>query len=178
MRYPFDPIDVHRGDTEISVLADKIGVAHSTIQKWRDRGMEEHNADRVATALGLHPWQLWPEMLAVATAPVMRECEHPDCFEEFILTRSDKRFCSARCRERAPERAARHRERSAAYARERYRSDPEYRARKQQERRAYSETARAALAAQQRAYYRRTAEQQRAARRARYWAKKNEEKAA
>jgi lambda repressor-like predicted transcriptional regulator len=73
MRYPFAPVEVHRGDTEISVIAERVGVTHATVQKWRQRGMDEKNADRVATALGLHPWQLWPEMLAVATAPVMRE---------------------------------------------------------------------------------------------------------
>ena len=166
MRYSFDPVDFHRGDTEISVLADKIGVSPGAVQKWRERGMEEHNADRVATALGLHPWQLWPEMLAVATAPVMRECEHPDCFEMFVLTRSDRRFCSPRCRSTNPERMAKHRETARRY--------PEYRARQQAKRRSNGDAARRARNAAQRAYYRETADRQRAARRERYWARKNE----
>lgn len=173
-RYPFAPIDAQLCGTEISVLADKLGVAHGTVQKWRERGMEEHNADRCATALGFHPWELWPEMLAVATAPVMRECENPGCIEEFILTRSDKRFCSEACRNRAPERMARQRERSAAYARQRYHSDPDYRARKLEEHRNRSDAVKRADAASQRAYYQRTADRQRAARRARYQNQKEE----
>lgn len=163
MRYSFAPIDAHRGDTELTVLADKLGVSASAVQRWRERGMEEHNADAVATALGLHPWQLWPEMLAVATAPVMRECEHPDCLVEFILTRSDKRFCSDRCRG-----AARDMKKLAAQARERYWSDPEHRAAKIEARREYAEASRRVINAKQRAYYERTAEQQRAAKRAAY----------
>jgi hypothetical protein len=163
VRYPFAPVDAH-----------KLGVSPDTLRKWRERGMDETNADRIATALGLHPWQLWPEMLAVATAPVMSECAHPDCLVEFVLTRSDKRFCSARCRNRNPERMARQRERAAAYARNRYATDSEYRAAQLAYRRAYAESARGALNAKQRAYYQRTAEQQRAARRDRYWAQKTE----
>lgn len=167
MRYSFAPIEAHRGDTQISVIADKVGVTKGTVQKWRDRGMEEHNADAVATALGLHPWQLWPEMLAVATAPVMRECERPACFESFVLTRSDKRFCSDRCR-----RAMRDPAKAAAWARERYWSDPEHRAAKVAARREYAAEARDTLNAAQRRYYRDNVELERERKRAAYRAKK------
>ena len=143
VRYSFDPIDFHRGDTEISVIAAKIGVAHGTVQKWRERGMDEENADRVATALGLHPWQLWPEMLAVATAPVMRECS---CGEFFVLTRPEKRWCNAACRKADPEVKAK----EAAWMRERYREDAEHRSAKLAANRAYKAEARLAIRASER----------------------------
>jgi len=168
VRYPFAPIDAHRGDTPLSVMAERIGVPHPTVEAWRRRGLEAHNADACATALGLHAYMLWPEMLAVDVLEVTRECEHPDCYEHFILTRSDKRFCSAGCRSRAPETMAKQRERSRVYARERYASDPEYREAKRRAVRERSESVKRAAAARQRDYYRRTAEKQRADRRARY----------
>lgn len=138
MRYSFAPIDAHRGDTELSVLADKIGVAHGTVQKWRERGMEEHNADRVATALGLHPWQLWPEMLVVATEQVQRECANPACYEVFVPSRSDQRVCSPKCRKPAWRAANPGREkalRKAEHARNRERRNAERRQRYQENRR-------------------------------------------
>ena len=170
-RYPFAPVDALRGDTEISVLADKIGVAHSTIGKWRERGMEEHNADAVATALGLHPWQLWPEMLAVNTAAIMKECERPGCLEEFVPTRKGHRFCSERCRRQA------RRKRERSKQRERYRNDPEVRARKIAQSRAYRAEVARALAVSRRAKYRANADELRAKRRARYAANADAEKA-
>ena len=166
-RYPFAPVDALRGDTEISVLADKLGVAHGTVQRWRERGLTETNADRIATALGLHPWQLWPEMQAVATAQVMRECAHPDCAIEFVLTRSDRRFCSDRCRNSTPEKRARRSAVNAARQRARYRADAEVRAAKIARVRAYRDSARAAINAKQRAYYRANADRLRAEQRAR-----------
>lgn len=126
MRYSFDPVDFHRGDTEISVIADRIGVSHAAVQTWRKRGMSERNADRCATALGLHPHQLWPEMLAVGAAEVMRECANPECYEDFIVTRSDKRYCSVLCGKRNPEARAR----KAEGARRRYAENAEHRAAK------------------------------------------------
>lgn len=131
MRYSFDPVDAHRGDTELSAIAERIGVSRETMQTWRKRGMSEANADRCASALGLHPNQLWPEMCAAHAAEVTRECEHPDCLEDFVLTRSDRRFCSARCRDRARN------AKKAAAARERYATDPEWRERKLARRRRY-----------------------------------------
>jgi lambda repressor-like predicted transcriptional regulator len=129
MRYPFAPVEVHRGDTEISVIAERVGVTHATVQKWRQRGMDEKNADRVATALGLHPWQLWPEMLADATAPVMREC--PTCGEFFVLTRKDKRYCRKACQR--PSQAAKDRKRERARAK--YHREAEWREAKLRRRR-------------------------------------------
>lgn len=136
MRYPFAPVDAHRGDTELSVLADKIGVSLGAVQRWRERGMEEHNADKIATALGLHPWQLWPEMLVVATVEVQRECANPACYEVFVPSRSDQRVCSERCRKPAwraanPDKEAalrkaehaRNREQRNAERRQRYREN-------------------------------------------------------
>jgi hypothetical protein len=126
VRYSFDPIDTHRGDTELSVIAERVGKAKVTVEGWRRTGLNEANADACATALGLHPWQLWPEMLAANTAPVVRECE--TCGETFVLTDPRKRFCNRRCKDAHPSARA-HRSAKAAEAfRQRYHSDPEFRA--------------------------------------------------
>jgi len=123
-------------------------------------------AGRCAAALGLLDHEVWPELLEDAIAEVQRACA--TCGAVFILTRSDRRFCSAGCRSRAPETMAKQRERSRVYARERYASDPEYRESKRRAVRERSESVKRAAAARQRDYYRRTAEKQRADRRARY----------
>ena len=37
------------------------GVSRDTVQNWRRRGLDPWQADRLATAAGFHPCQVWPE---------------------------------------------------------------------------------------------------------------------
>ena len=149
-------------------IAETLGVSRSTVQKWRSGqlGLSQKMAERCAATLGLLDHEVWPELLEDAIAEVQRACE--TCGAVFVLTRSDKRFCSANCRNRSAAAMAKQRERSRVYARERYASDPEYREAKRRAVRERSGSVKRAAAARQRDYYRRTAERQRADRRARY----------
>lgn len=52
-------------DSELSegAVAVQLGVSGSVVGRWRrgDRGISDRMADRVATRLGRHPCELWPE---------------------------------------------------------------------------------------------------------------------
>ena len=138
MRYDFAPIDTHRGDTPLRVIAEKIGVPTPTVESWRRGGLSAENADLCATAIGFHPWQLWTEMLVAETEKVQRECANPACYEVFVPVRSDQRVCSPRCRKPAWRAANPEREselRKAEHARNRDRRNAERRQRYQHNRR-------------------------------------------
>ena len=79
IRFPFDPVDDYvRHDQEIAAtaqfstsgkpnvlaLARRLGVSAQTVHRWRNHGVSHHQADRIATALDLHPNILWPDFHA------------------------------------------------------------------------------------------------------------------
>jgi lambda repressor-like predicted transcriptional regulator len=49
----------------LDMVAVTVGVARSTIYKWRRSGLTLFQADRVAIALGVHPSTLWPDWFTV-----------------------------------------------------------------------------------------------------------------
>src|SRR5690606_32399576 len=133
VRYDFAPVDAHRR-IDLSELARRVGVTVRRVHRWRSAGLSEDHADRCAGAMGMTPHELWPEWTDHAVAEVSRLCA--TCGDSFVLTRSDKRYCSRPCRERSPERMAKKRPQAAAYARDRYWSDPVYREAQREKRRA------------------------------------------
>lgn len=48
-------------------VAEQLGIKREMLRRWRESGLRDVDADRAATALGLHPMHVWPELwLAVA----------------------------------------------------------------------------------------------------------------
>jgi lambda repressor-like predicted transcriptional regulator len=61
--YPAEPLARYCTDRRLSLrnLAAIGGVSTMTTRRWVTRGLKEHEADRVAISLGLHPSELWPQ---------------------------------------------------------------------------------------------------------------------
>lgn len=77
-RLPFEPL-VPYIEAQWRPISDKvshisihgkaqqvIGANRSNVHRWRRRGLTLDSADRCATALGLHPANVWPEWWEVA----------------------------------------------------------------------------------------------------------------
>lgn len=96
MRYSFEAVDdVLR--VSVLELERRLDVAHGSVHRWRERGMNATSAERVAEALGYLPFELWPEMLDAAVAAVQKECVR--CGRSFLPNRSFQKYCRASCRE-------------------------------------------------------------------------------
>ena len=79
-------------------------------------GVTDRIADRLAVAAGYHPHEIWPELEALAAVA----CAGSRCSERFVPLRKSHRFCSKECFQREWKRDR---------YRQRYASDPEFRAR-------------------------------------------------
>ena len=42
-------------------IAELAGVSRRTVIRWAANGLDIYTADRVACAIGLHPWHIWTE---------------------------------------------------------------------------------------------------------------------
>lgn len=122
-RYPIEPaLAVAR--MSVKALSLHAGLSSSTLQKSKARGgLTEYVADRVAVSLGLHPYELWPEM-----------AEHHAADE--LARRRKAKAASMRRWRRKPTVRAREKAAKATYyqetadyhrrrARQRYWADPE-----------------------------------------------------
>lgn len=163
-RYPLEPLAAAIGEP-FNALGRLLGLSGSSWTVVRDRGVTERTAERYAVKLGIHPYVVWPEMVAEAEV----ECAWVECSVRFVPTRANHRCCSKACAKKiwartpagkASLKAAhkRWKESVPAYA---ARVDREYRARWREENRERER-------ARNRAYYQATQERQRAARRERY----------
>lgn len=120
-----------------------LGLSGSTEQDYRRRGMTERVADRLAVKVGLHPFEVWPEMVELHIAAEVRECAADGCTGTFLLHTGrggqNRRYCSDTCRAREVKR--------------RQSSDPHVRAREAARQAAYraslSPAARRAVVAKQ-----------------------------
>jgi hypothetical protein len=65
---------------------------------YRD-GLTDRQADRWAVRCGLHPFEVWPDMLDAAIESVMVACPH--CASPFLPVAKNHRFCSTPCRTEA-----------------------------------------------------------------------------
>jgi len=72
-RFPFDPaerlasVEVRSRSTRSDsvgitpAVAELLGVTDRTVWRWRQTGLMRSTADEVATRLGLHPLEVWPD---------------------------------------------------------------------------------------------------------------------
>lgn len=47
--------------TDVRRVADVLGVNRRAVYRWQTAGLTIEAADRMATALGLHPLEVWPD---------------------------------------------------------------------------------------------------------------------
>jgi uncharacterized Zn finger protein (UPF0148 family) len=163
-RYPLSSLVEASGLTE-AAFGRSVGLSGSTLKKARTSGLTESAADRYATRAGLHPFEVWEDW-------GLEPC--PECGTPFAPLRKGHTYCTTRCTKRV-------------WARDRYRNDPDHRARKLAQVKAHDDEVRRAknlkaarrraehrerLRAEHRAYYAANAERLRAEERARYHARK------
>jgi lambda repressor-like predicted transcriptional regulator/DNA-directed RNA polymerase subunit RPC12/RpoP len=116
-RFPFTTLGLTHDQS-----ARKLGVSGRTWQGYMCHGVGREAAERIANRLGVHPYELWPDMIDHDAGA--KPCE--ECGKPFIPTRSTQRMCSPRCRSRR-------------WQRNRYQNDPDWRARDVAKSRAYYE---------------------------------------
>lgn len=122
-RYPLAPLFELTGWT-MSDVRDIAPCGGEEYRLRRTEGVTERIADRLAVAAGLHPHVVWPEMAAHALEDASQPCADERCTNTFIPVRKSHRYCSRNCRNRRHERM-------------KYRTDPEFRARKRGASQAY-----------------------------------------
>lgn len=71
-RYPLQPLAALLG-MDLGPLGKRLGVSGRTWQEYRDQGVSEKVADRMAVKCGLDPYCVWPEMLDDAIAATEAE---------------------------------------------------------------------------------------------------------
>lgn len=70
-RFPLEPLLEAIGRPCMAQLARRVGEHPRETYRWRDRGLSERQADRVACRLGLHPARIWPGWFEVAERRVL-----------------------------------------------------------------------------------------------------------
>jgi len=164
MRYPFATIAPLLAHMTAREVAEHVDVSADAVRAWRLRGgsISEENADRLATALHIHPAEIWEDW----QADVKRTCEH--CAEPYVPGKPWQRFCGAPCRFAAYK--GTRRPRQAAALRAKYQTDADARAAMRARSAEYQARYREQLNAAERRRYQANAERERERRRARYWA--------
>ena len=59
LRWPLQPLLDAIAHPPVSTLAVRVGVSSRTVWRWHHNGLTDHQADRVAIALGYHPANIW-----------------------------------------------------------------------------------------------------------------------
>jgi hypothetical protein len=151
-RYPLAGLVDAVGLSE-AATARMVGLSGSTLKQAREHGFQEKAADRYAVRAGLVPWLIWSDWLDDCEIPC------PECETRFVPSRKSHRFCTRGCYQRRYKRDL---------YRERYASDPEFRAAQREKSATYRESTRAAAKIKNAAYYRANRERILAAKTARY----------
>jgi hypothetical protein len=134
-RYPFAPLAAAMQLSEAHACR-VLNLSGSTAVEYRRRGLTRRVADRLAVAAGLHPYEVWPEMVDDDIADT----------QAAEAARLERKRASAR--------------RFAAKMRAQRRADPAAHATYLAEQAAYRARARRAINASRRAYYRNNRERE------------------
>jgi len=92
-RYPLQALVDASGLGE-DALRRRVGLSGTMLQRAREMGLTDKAADRYAVRVGLHPFEVWPEMVDHGIEDAAVECAERSCSERFIPTRKGHRFCS------------------------------------------------------------------------------------
>lgn len=134
MKYPIQPLLDATGLTWVKIVRE-LSIGGNEYRKYRDEGVTERVADRLASRLGLSAYNVWPEMLDHSITSCERVCALDECTERFVPSTHNHRYHDPKCRQRAKN-IARRVER-AAWARRRRQLDPAVAERNRVRRRAY-----------------------------------------
>jgi ribosomal protein S27AE len=159
-RYPIEPLVAMSGRTASSLLHRQVNG-----EQYRNtlaNGMTPYMADKLATMVGLDPYNVWPSWGADEFAELSKPC--PECGERFIPNRSDQTYCTERCYQNQYQRT---------WKRNRYQSDPEFRAKNVERSRQYRKEAARGIRLRGAAY--RQENRERLAARRREWYQANRE---
>jgi hypothetical protein len=119
VRYPLQPLADALGlALDTPGLARRLNLSGTTWKEYRDLGVSERVADRLACKAGLHPYTVWPEMADAHLAELETPCADPTCDQTFQKVEWRQKYCSPECRQRTN---------SRDHNRRRYQNDPEYR---------------------------------------------------
>lgn len=98
--YPIEPLLAATGLTLNGFIRLHMPSVNGTYyRRARDLGLTADQADRWACAAGLHPFEVWPEMIDDQIEDQYRECDADDCSTRFVGD-GRRRFCSGTCRRR------------------------------------------------------------------------------
>lgn len=116
-RYPFAAIAPLLADLTAAEVASLAGVTTRTVVRWRHDGgtIAELDADQLATALHVHPTEVWADWYA----DVMKPCA--ECSTPFVPRSRTHKYCERICERRARDRRYKRTERGAELNRERRR---------------------------------------------------------
>lgn len=152
MNYRFSSLAEAMGESETHTFR-RLRVNGARRQIILEDGIDIDQAERWALKLGMHPFEVWPEMVNEALLAGTKACAA--CGGPFVPSRPSHVYCCHNCRVRVGMR--------------RRRLDPEIRARELQARRRYAAESRHAKRLKDRLYRMRNGDRIRAQQRARYW---------
>lgn len=117
--YPFSALLDKLGNPTVGPGSRTLGISGAAFNRYRERGLDADQADRLAVSAGFHPTEVWPDWCdGVEYVP---DAFCPECGEGFDRGRKDQVYCTRTCKER---RFSRERQRRL------YATDDEFRARK------------------------------------------------
>lgn len=121
-RYPWAPLAAAMGLSEASA-ARALGVTGSTEQEYRRRGVTDRVAERLAGLAGLHPSEVWPELIddRLADLEADRRARYNAAQRKWRSKPGPREASRVRCRAYYAETAEYHR----AYRRRRYAENAE-----------------------------------------------------
>lgn len=103
-RYELEPLLRAAGGISLKRLQQTVGFNGPTYRNVRDRGLTPDQADRYAVRLGLHPFEVWPELLDHQIVDAQRSCAATGCANTFMPHAGkggqNRRYCSDPCRAR------------------------------------------------------------------------------
>lgn len=97
-RFPLAPLAVLTGPPAgPAELGRRLGVPRSSIEYYRDHGVGEVEADRLACVVGVHPAVIWPDWLDDPTKTCV------ECGDVFVpaFRNPGQVYCRKVCRQRA-----------------------------------------------------------------------------
>lgn len=96
--YPFSALLDKLGNPTVGPGSRTLGISGAAFNRYRERGLDADQADRLAVSVGFHPTEVWPDWCdGVEYVP---DAFCPECGEGFDRGRKDQVYCSMACKHR------------------------------------------------------------------------------
>lgn len=99
-RYPLEPFFKLTGFS-LNRIREIAPCAGPEYQLRQSEGVTERIADRLASAAGFHPWEIWPEMANHVIEGMEKPCADERCANTFLPAKRNQMYCHPDCRQRA-----------------------------------------------------------------------------